>query len=315
MNKLIKRWTSNPLLLRADTFLIVWFGPILGSVVGIAVFTSLTFAEKTAPAEYVPVFNSFFLLWPLAAIAGSILFFQGFWFELGKFARKVFLGKWHTWHRPGAVFYGGFLGSTILVLLLANSYHVSVLYIMDFLFLFIPFFHGLSRLACLNFGCCYGKPCSPSNPLAVCYTHPLSEPVRHGFPEGQSRHATQLYEMMLCILLGMIIFNLRSFTGTGKVFSTYLAGYGLIRFLLEFVRDNSHERVISGLSIWQFLSLVFLAAGISGWIFLPSNPTFEQKQITIPTENYFNTALIATENALLIALTFGIHFRKRGESL
>ncbi|HQQ67425.1 MAG TPA: prolipoprotein diacylglyceryl transferase [Candidatus Cloacimonadota bacterium] len=94
------------------------------------------------------------------------------------------------------------------------------------------------------------------------------------FPDAGDlpRHPTQLYEMLSeGILLGIISYLLlRKGARRGMVFWTFIGGYGIVRFLIEFVRipdDISFYRdfgfIFGFMSIGQFLSmLMVIAAGI-----------------------------------------------------
>ncbi|MGB8191367.1 MAG: prolipoprotein diacylglyceryl transferase family protein [Chitinophagaceae bacterium] len=314
INKIIGFWTKSPVMVRRDNFLFVWFGVIVGTVIFLAVLTILSFSFRIGEPRYIDYFHYYFLWWPLAAIGGAIFLFQGFWLQLRDAIGRVFSGKPGSWHRPGAVFYGGFIGSAILAIGLAAYFKISFLYAADFIFIIIPFFHGLARLGCLNFGCCYGKKCSPHLPLKVAYTHPLSEPVRQGFPAGESRHATQLYEMFLCMGLGIFLLYLAGRVPEGRIFATYLIGYGLIRFVLEFVRDNTFETTYKGISVWQLLSLGFVIAGILLWWLLPEKQGLQLSDHYQATDA-FKIFLIALWNGAFIGITLGLHFRKRHELL
>ncbi|HNQ44415.1 MAG TPA: prolipoprotein diacylglyceryl transferase, partial [Candidatus Cloacimonadota bacterium] len=98
------------------------------------------------------------------------------------------------------------------------------------------------------------------------------------FPDAGDlpRHPTQLYEMLSeGILLGLISYLLlRKGARKGMVFWTFIGGYGIVRFLIEFVRipdDISFYRdfgfIFGFMSIGQFLSmLMVIAAGIGTYI-------------------------------------------------
>ncbi|HPF08494.1 MAG TPA: prolipoprotein diacylglyceryl transferase [Candidatus Cloacimonadota bacterium] len=86
------------------------------------------------------------------------------------------------------------------------------------------------------------------------------------------RHPTQLYEMLTeGVLLGLISYlMLRKGARKGMVFWTFIGGYGIVRFLIEFVRvpdDISFYQdfgfIFGFMSIGQFLSLLMIiGAGI-----------------------------------------------------
>jgi len=300
-------------MIRSTNYILVWFGAIVGIILGASVTLTLILSHRIENSNYAPFFNHFFVLFPIVYVLGSLVLFQGFWFEIGTIIKSLFSKKKHEWRRPRAVFFGGLLGCALYGILLSYFYNISGWYVADFLVLILPFSHGLARLACLNFGCCYGKACSESNLLKVVYTHPQSEPVRKGSLKAP-RYAVQLYEMILCISLGFFLWSLLGRVSAGKIIACYLIGYGLIRFFLEFVRDNTHELRIGMFSIWQYASLACFIVGVILLVVLKSSPPLilAGKPVGI---NYGKYILIGIWNALLIGISFGLHFRKAGQSL
>lgn len=314
VNRIISYWVANPILKRGRSYIFVKFGLIIGIVTAIGVFSLLSLAVRIDRPEYLDFFYAWLFWWPFAAVIGSIVLFQDFWFQLKDSLKKVFNGGFYEWHRPPAVFYGGFLGSVFLMAYLAVEYKVSVLYALDLVVVVFPIFHGLARLGCLNFGCCYGKPCSHKALFKVSYHHPSSLPVRHGHGVGVDRHPVQLYELTLCLLLGFGLYQVIGKVHLGQVLALYMVGYGIIRFILEMVRDNSHERVMSGVSIWQMLSLLFIAAGVALWCWLPDlpGPVLVERPLQL---NVFSALALSLWAGLALSIGFGLHFRQPGEAL
>jgi len=90
------------------------------------------------------------------------------------------------------------------------------------------------------------------------------------FPGAGSlpRHPSQLYEALLegVVLLSILFYlHLRN-TRAGVPFFTFFIGYGLFRFMVEFVREpDAHLGLIgAGLSMGQILSIPMIAAGCIG---------------------------------------------------
>jgi phosphatidylglycerol:prolipoprotein diacylglycerol transferase len=98
------------------------------------------------------------------------------------------------------------------------------------------------------------------------------------FPGGGElpRHPTQLYEMLTeGVILGLLSwYLLGKKLKEGFVFWTFIGGYGIMRFLIEFVRvpdDISFYEdfgfIFGIMSIGQFLSMLMVfAAGIGYWM-------------------------------------------------
>jgi prolipoprotein diacylglyceryltransferase len=313
LNTFIKFWTKTPIMIRTANFILVWFGVIVGIILGFSVTLALILAPGIGNANYRPFFNHYFILFPAVYVLGTLIFFQEFWLEIGKIVKRLLTKEKYEWLRPRAVFFGGFLGCALYVIMLGYLHRISVWYAADFLVLFLPFTHGFARLGCLNLGCCHGKVCAESHFLKVVYSHPQSEPARNG-GKKVPRYAVQLYEMILCISLGIFLWSLLGKVSAGKIFAVYLIGYGFIRFFLEFVRDNTYELQIGMLSIWQYISFVCVLLGIILWSVLKNAPPLilTIKPVEINLGKYI---LIGLWNALVVGITFSLHFRKAGQSL
>jgi phosphatidylglycerol---prolipoprotein diacylglyceryl transferase len=79
------------------------------------------------------------------------------------------------------------------------------------------------------------------------------------------RHPSQLYEAFFeGIVLFAVLWVLRKrFSFTGALFALYVAGYGLIRFFIEFFREPDAQLgfVLGPFSMGQLLCLLMIAAG------------------------------------------------------
>ena len=89
-----------------------------------------------------------------------------------------------------------------------------------------------ARIGCFMAGCCYGK--ETSLPWGVTFTDPLSLARLH-IP----LHPTQLYEAAggLFLFLFLIWMEKRK-SYDGQIFLLFLLAYSILRFLIEFLRDD-----------------------------------------------------------------------------
>jgi phosphatidylglycerol:prolipoprotein diacylglycerol transferase len=95
-----------------------------------------------------------------------------------------------------------------------------------------------------------------------------------------ARHPSQLYQaalegLLLAVVLGWLAFRRGWLRRPGAIMGLFIAGYGLARFLVEFVRQPDAQFVTSanpvgwaldlggfGLTMGQLLSLPMIAAGL-----------------------------------------------------
>jgi phosphatidylglycerol---prolipoprotein diacylglyceryl transferase len=125
--------------------------------------------------------------------------------------------------------------------------------------------HGIGRVGCLCAGCCFGLP--TSLPWGVKF------PFLGGRPHPFARvfvHPAQVYESILDLANFVILICLwRKRKFPGQIFSFYLINYGLIRFGVEYLRnDGGRGYLIRGgspltsLSFPQLLSILLISGGI-----------------------------------------------------
>ncbi|UPT75076.1 MAG: prolipoprotein diacylglyceryl transferase [Elusimicrobiota bacterium] len=162
--------------------------------------------------------------------------------------------------------FGGFVSVPLAVWGFARWKKIPFLKLADYMFLAAFFWHAFGRFGCFLAGCCWGKPTTLPWGLAV--TDPRSQTPRELL--GVPLHPVQLYEVAGILLLCALMYRfLRAAeegrSAPGLVVATHFGGYGVLRFLLEFLRDD--KIVVSGsFTQGQALGLGLIAA--SGGVLL-----------------------------------------------
>lgn len=196
-----------------------------------------------------------FMMWALAGIIvggrlGHILFF-----ELDRYIAHP-LEILMTW-KGGMSFHGGMLGVTAAILLYCRKTNLPVLRFADILAAITPIGLFFGRLANFINGELYGRVTDVPWSMAFPYGGP--------FP----RHPSQLYEAFLEGLVLLVVLHvgwriavLRDVPG--RLTGMFLAGYGLARILVEFVREPDAIYAVFGMDLTtgQLLSLPMVVAGI-----------------------------------------------------
>ena len=153
----------------------------------------------------------------------------------------------------GMSFHGGFLGVIMAFLLYARKKRISFWTLIDMAALCAPVGLGLGRIGNFINGELYGRQ--------------TDLPWGMVFPGGGEipRHPSQLYEAFLeGILLFLIVcFATRRSTSTGMAGWTFVAGYGLFRFIVEFFRqpDAQLGAFLGFFSMGQLQSLPMFLLG------------------------------------------------------
>ena len=164
------------------------------------------------------------------------------------------LSLFYIW-QGGLSFHGGLMGVVISFLVFAKKNSLSFFRLMDGVALSMPIGLGLVRIGNFLNGELYGRPTDGS----WGFIFPTD-------PYGLTRHPSQLYE---AFFEGIILFLLLMWIGkntskTGVISGSFLMGYGVIRFLIEFFRQpDAHMGFITlQLSMGQLLSIPMFIIGL-----------------------------------------------------
>lgn len=189
--------------------------------------------------------------------------------------------------RSGGVFYGGLIGAVLVGYLLMKRYRLPWWKTADACAPGIAIGNFFGRQGCFAAGCCWGKP--TDLPWGVKFTE-LGHEIT-GVPIDAHLHPTQLYESFAMLLVFVILLWLhkrKRFDGQVVLFYGLL--YSVVRFSIEFVRDDPRGDILglttlTGLSTSQLISIVI---GISSLIILiirlktrenPDSPTHSANRL------------------------------------
>jgi phosphatidylglycerol:prolipoprotein diacylglycerol transferase len=153
----------------------------------------------------------------------------------------------------GLVWYGGFLGGTIFVLIWARWRGFLSLQLLDIAGYGLALGYAVGRIGCQVSGDGdYGKP--SHLPWAMGYAHGTTPT-----PPGVTVQPTPIYETVSMGLVALVLWNLRDRFRPGVIFALYLVLAGIERFIVEFWRRNSH--VAAGLTAAQLESVGIFVLG------------------------------------------------------
>lgn len=172
--------------------------------------------------------------------------------------------------RGGLMFYGGFIGAAVTLLVYARLLRKPFLEITDLLLAGLPLGHAFGRVGCFFHGCCHGA--RTDGPLGVCF--PKGSPAwweqtaSGALPQTADAALpvlpTQLFEAALNAALFALLFALypKHRRNAGFVSAVYCCAYGTIRFGMEYLRGDQ-RMALFGLSIGQCISLGVFATGVA----------------------------------------------------
>ncbi len=177
----------------------------------------------------------------------------------------------------GMSFHGGFAGVVVAGLLFARRHRIRPVLLSDAMALVAPVGLFFGRLANFVNAELWGRP--TDLPWGVIFPGQAAQSCAGVVPGECARHPSQLYEAGLeGLVLGLVLWFLQRRGGLkrpGLITGVFLAGYGLARFAVEFVRqadaqfitpDNPLGHVLGGpvigLSMGQLLTLPMILAGV-----------------------------------------------------
>lgn len=155
--------------------------------------------------------------------------------------------------RGGLMYYGGFVGGILAVILFARRRKLPLPEVSDVAASGLPLGHALGRFGCFLNGCCFGGETTCGWAAT--------------FHDHLPRHPTQLYEAGFNLLVyGLLLFALSRRWRPGRVFALYLLVYPPFRFAIQFLRDDAYPvSFIAPFDQAQLLSMGLFAIGLFLW--------------------------------------------------
>lgn len=195
----------------------------------------------------------------IAAIVGSRLFYV---LTNIKFFIASPVEIFKIWN-GGLVFYGGFIGAIMVMIVLIKRYHLDLGKFCDVGAVSLPLGHFLGRIGCFFAGCCYGKTCDL--PWAIVFQHPDSLA-----PLNIALHPTQIYSSISNLIIFLFLFLYRTRKSfDGQLFWIYVIFYGINRSIIELFRGDYRGGDIFGLfSISQTIGIMSVVIAVIMLVFL-----------------------------------------------
>ncbi len=269
-----------PIAFMIGSFAVHWYGIFIG--IGFLLsFLLLLRIRKYADLTTDQVYNISMIALFAGVIGARLFYVVQFW---DQFRGRGLLAILNV-HEGGLVFYGGFILAFTAECIYAKwpsvrrmlglkekepadgaepRKNISLLALLDVLGPAMALAHAFGRVSCFMQGCCFGKPAPNGFPLAV--TFPAKSLPAARYPslltDGSAPvYPVQLFEsagnVLMCVVLLLL---LRKRKYAGMVGGVYLILYGVMRFLIEFMRGD-HTDSILGLTPSQFIALALAIPG------------------------------------------------------
>ncbi|MBN1156890.1 prolipoprotein diacylglyceryl transferase [Candidatus Woesearchaeota archaeon] len=233
----------NPVILEIGKLQIRYYG--LAYAIGLLlIYYSMRRNKEKLKITFEQIDN--ILLWLAAGMfVGARLF--SFLFSEPEVLLNNPLEFFAVWH-GGMSFFGGFVGAFIAAFIYVKKNKINWKILADTIMIPLVFSLFLGRIANFINGELVGTPST----LPWCVV----------FPEYSSlcRHPYQLYAALSHLLLFFgLLYLSKKIKKEGIIFYSFLIGYGFLRLISDFFRDDAR---FLGLTVWQYMCVVCLGAGI-----------------------------------------------------
>jgi phosphatidylglycerol:prolipoprotein diacylglycerol transferase len=180
---------------------------------------------------------------------------------------------WAEFWNGGLAYYGGLIAAGAAGLWFLRRERFPVGKASDAAAMVIPIGLFFGRLGCFFGGCCFGT--TSDHPFALAfppYSAASEKHFRDGLLDSKALaslpvHPTQLYEAGGCLaiaaVLGLWLHPRKRFDG--QVLLAFLALYALLRFALEYLRDDDRGALL-GLSTSQLIGVAILGGCAAAWV-------------------------------------------------
>ncbi len=155
----------------------------------------------------------------------------------------------------GLVWYGGFFGGFIAFLIYLRRKNLPFWEIADYFAPYLALGYAIVRIGCFLNGCCYGEPTDAGFGVV--------------FPsvDALHRHPTQLYSSVLNLFLFIyLIYLLPRKRFAGQVFVSYLLGYSVYRFIIEYFRFSLIN--YGPFTLGQIYTAILFGCGLALYLYL-----------------------------------------------
>ncbi len=258
------------------------YGVMLGLSLVVGWYLTLGLAERDGLPKETMANN--YVVTAIAAVVGSrVLYILTNLNEFDTFASMFAM------RRGGLVAYGGFLGGLLGSFFFLRRHKIPLLPWADVAVPSLASGLMITRIGCYLFGCDFGQPLKDSAPgfLKKLGTFPhwakgtlengSGAPawVQHVKERGLSPtssaslpvHPTQLYESLVGLfLLVLLLWARKKQKFRGQIFLLFFFAYGVLRYLLEVLRDDAERGSLPGSMPEQILIPLGLVIMAVGWV-------------------------------------------------
>ena len=242
----------NPIFLDLGIIQIYWYTVILF----VAFLLGGTIALNKAKKEDIDnefMINFFFYLIPIVIVGARLYYVL---FNLDYYANNVIeiLKVWEG----GLAIHGGVIAGLIFTIFYTRRYNIKTLKLFDIMVVSLILGQAIGRWGNFMNSEAYG----PITNLETLKNLHIPQFIIDGmYINGAYYHPTFFYESLWCFIGFIILLIIGKLNKkTGILFSTYLIWYGIGRFLIESLRQDS--LFLGNIKVAQLVSLIYIIVGL-----------------------------------------------------
>lgn len=213
------------------------------------------------------------VVWPVVEASAECVNLGGAWDAVAGHCHAVERDcfAWAKFWSGGLAYYGGLGAAIAACLWFLRREKFPVLATADAAATVIPVGIFFGRIGCFLGGCCFGTVThGPFGIVFPAFSAASEKQFRDGLLASKGLaslpvHPTQLYEAFGClaIAIGLRLWLPRK-RFDGQVLLLFLALYAVLRFVIEYVRDDDRG-ALAGLSTSQLVGVIILGAVATLW--------------------------------------------------
>lgn len=252
----------NPVLIDLGFFQIYWYSFLIFIAFLIGGYIAIGEAKKFHISDDYMTNMFFWII--IFAIVGARLWFV--LFHLGDYIKDP-MSILRVWE-GGLAIHGGLLASIIVIIVFTKKHNLNTLRIMDIMTVSLILGQAIGRWGNFMNQEAFG----PATTLDFLKNLHLPQFIIDGMNIGGTYYQpTFLYESIGCLvgLLLLLLIRSRKSTKIGITTSIYFIWYGILRFLVEILRQDS--LMIGGFKVAQITSIVLVVVGITMFVKINKN--------------------------------------------
>ena len=241
----------NPILISIGNFQIRWYSLLVmtGFIVGYFLVRNRSKKENLDIA----LISDFFCYLVIVGILGARIYYCIFNMDYYLYNLLDIIKIWEG----GLAIHGGVIAGIIFTYFFCKKKKLDLLQLLDIMAPALVLGQAIGRWGNFFNSEAYG----PSTTLKVLKGLHVPKFIIDGmYIDGAYHHPTFFYESIWCLIIFIILMIIRNKTKKGQVAGIYFILYGIIRFFIESLRQDS--LMLGPIKIAQFISIIAIIVGL-----------------------------------------------------